>query len=261
MKFNSEIELTQWALDALSLWLFLDYDGTLADFAPTPDQLHQNRKVIDLLHRLEQKQKFRMTVISGRRLQDIRILLPISGIFLCGTYGIELLTPTGETIHRVDYDEVRPALEIIKPKWTRLISGRKGFFLEDKGWTLAIHARFADDTESDEVLTSAHRVIDEEKLAKRFRVLGGYKFLEIVPLLGSKRETVIYLFQKFSLPGAKCVYIGDDDKDEEAFPVIHGHNGVAIKVWQPSQSFSPTEADFVFDSPRTTIHWLESLTR
>ncbi len=70
-----------------------------------------------------------------------------------------------------------------------------------------------------------------------------------------------YLFQRFPLPDVKCIYIGDDDRDEEAFPAMHEHDGIAIKVVQPSQLSKPTGADFIFDSPQSTIHWLEGLVR
>jgi trehalose-6-phosphatase len=89
--------------------------------------------------------------------------------------------------------------------------------------------------------------------------LEGYRFLEVAPLLASKRETVSYLLAHYPLPEARLLYIGDDDKDEEAFPLIHSHHGVAIKVFQPSQASRPTEADFFFGSPRQTLDWLEAV--
>ena len=181
------------------------------------------------------------------------------GVFLAGTYGIELLTPTGQIIHRVEFTAIRPVLETIKPQWTQIIRGRKGFFLEDKGWTLALHARFAADEEADQVLTKARQLISEATLGSRFHILGGHKFLEIAPQLASKKETVAYLLSQYPLPDAHLLYIGDDDKDEEAFPMIHVNQGIAIKVLQPSQATQPTEADFFFESPADTLRWLEGL--
>jgi len=49
------------------------------------------------------------------------------------------------------------------------------------------------------------------------------------------------------------------DKDEEASPMIHANQGIAIKVLQPSQATQPTEADFFFESPADTLRWLEGL--
>ncbi len=253
-----ETELTNWALQSQRLWLFLDYDGTLADFAPTPNDVKPNPEIIELLTRLSHKTSIRVAVISGRSLEQTRLLLPVPGIFLAGTYGIELLVPTGEVIQRVQFSTVRPVLETIKPEWEQIIRGRQGFFLEDKDWAVALHARFAKELEAEQVLKLAQQAI-VPFLDSHFHILGGHKFLEIAPRLASKKETVIYLLSRYPFPDAHLLYIGDDDKDEEAFPVIHANHGMAIKVLQPSQAEYPTEADLFFESPNETLRWLEKL--
>jgi trehalose 6-phosphate phosphatase len=53
---------------AEQLWLFLDYDGTLADFAPTPEDILPDKALISLIERLVSQPDIRVTVISGRRL-------------------------------------------------------------------------------------------------------------------------------------------------------------------------------------------------
>jgi trehalose-phosphatase len=212
-----------------------------------------------ILEQLTHLPAIRVTVLSGRRLGHVRLLLPFPGIFLAGIYGIELSTPENETIRRVEYAEIRPALERIKPQWAKILRGHNNFFLEDKGWTLALHARFANDEEAEQVLAEARRALEPIARDSRFRILGGHKFLEIVPRLASKKEAVAYLLKQYPLPEARLLYIGDDDKDEEAFPVIHANQGVAIKVRQPSQRSQPTTADFFFESPAETLEWLEEL--
>lgn len=261
LKFNHESELTDWAIRAAKLWMFLDYDGTLVDFASSPDEIIPNPHVADVLTQLAQQSKIRVTIISGRKLHDIQQLLPVANIFLAGTYGLEVLQPDGKMVFRADYDDIRPTLESLKPKWERIIAGQQGFFLEDKGWSLALHARFADDSDGENALAAVQLTIDEQKRTERFRVLGGHKFLEIAPSLASKKETVQYLLHQFPFPGAEFIYIGDDDKDEEAFGTIHEQNGVAIKVLQPSQLSLLTDADYFFESPKDTIRWLKSLIR
>jgi trehalose 6-phosphate phosphatase len=259
LRFKSKKELTEWVLGSPHLWLFLDYDGTLADFAPAPDDVRPDPKIIRLLFELSDNPAIRVTILSGRRLEHIRRLLPICGICLAGTYGVELLTSTGKVIQRVDYDSVRPVLEMIKPYWESVINGQKGFYLEDKGWTLALHARFADDHTANQVIEQARQVIDEKSLGSRFRVLDGHKFLEIAPLLASKRETVNYLLSEYPYSHGHILYIGDDDKDEEAFSLIHAKQGVTVKVLYPSHASRPTEADFFFNSPSETLQWLREL--
>jgi trehalose-phosphatase len=96
-------------------------------------------------------------------------------------------------------------------------------------------------------------------LTESLRVLGGHKFLEVAPALAAKGDTITYLINQYPLPRARLLCIGDDDKDEEAFSVIHARGGVAVKVIQPSQISSPTQADFFFESPQETRDWLRGL--
>lgn len=244
---------------AKRLQLFLDYDGTLADFAPTPDHVEPEPDVIALVTQLTRQPRIRITVISGRRLDHVEQLLPVREAVLAGTYGIELRFPDGRRVDRVPFDQIRPVLEAIKPQWEDLLAGREGFFLEDKAWALAIHARYADDEEAEAVLEKARQMATvsmDDADREMFRVLGGHKFLEIGPAEAHKGKTVAYLLDRYAWSGALPLYIGDDDKDEEAFHVIQDHGGVAIKVCKPP---CDTDADGVLTSPQDVRRWLESL--
>ncbi len=254
MRFPSEAELTQWALQARRLWLFLDYDGTLADFAPTPDNPEPDRHVVELLSHLSRDESKRIAVISGRRLADVQALLPVAGLFLGGTYGLELQTPSREIIMRADYHAVRPTIEKVKSRWQPLIAGHAGLYLEDKGLAVALHARFAGEAEADSVLLSARQSAQEVLPAESFRILGGHRFLEVGPLLAHKGEAVAFLLRQFPWPAAQCLYIGDDDKDEEAFEAIHACGGVAVSV--TARNPCPTSADYCLDSPEAVRQWL-----
>ena len=241
---------------AKRLWLFLDYDGTLADFAPTPEHVNPDPQLIGLLTKLARHPRIRMAVISGRRLSHVEALVPVPGIFLAGTYGIELRTPEGERINRGEYDAIRPALNTLKPRWLRLIADREGFFLEDKGWALALHARFADEDEAEEVLTAARSMATGAARSGPFRLLGGHRFLEIGPELANKGNAVDYLLERYSWPGALPLYLGDDDKDEEAFDVIKAHGGISIMV---ALEHRQTGADCRLESPDAVRRWLGTL--
>ena len=238
------------------LWLFLDYDGTLADFAPTPDHVNPDPELIGLLTRLARHPRIRMAVISGRRLSHVEVLVPVTGVFLAGTYGIEIRTSEGERINRVEYEAIRRTLNALKSRWLRLTAGRDGFYLEDKYWALALHARFADEDEAEEVLTAARSMATGAACSGPFRLLGGHKFLEIGPTLAHKGQTVDYLLDRYPWPGALPVYLGDDDKDEEAFGVVRARGGIAILVTRVPRD---TKADCCLESPRAVHHWLENL--
>jgi trehalose 6-phosphate phosphatase len=238
------------------VWLFLDYDGTLSDFAPNPDVIEPKPTVINLIKQLSQHPQFRVSVISGRRLQHVKKLVPVSGILLAGSYGIEIHTPQGDEIHREDYGIIRPILEWIKPKWEALLTKKEGFYLEDKGWSLAIHARFADNQQANQVLSSASACVEKMNNKKKFRVLDGEKFLEIGPKTAHKGETVRFLLDRYPFPEAVPVYIGDDDKDEEAFDVVLAAGGYAVQVAREERS---SLASARLEDPEAVLNWLNTL--
>jgi trehalose-phosphatase len=183
----------------------------------------------------------------------------VPGVLLAGTYGVELQTAEGARIDRLHYDNVRPTLDALKPRWADLIAGRQGFFLEDKGWALALHARYAAEDETGRVLTSARRLADmavDRADPESFRLLGGHKFLEIGPRLAHKGSTVAYLLDTRPWPGALPIYLGDDDKDEEAFGVVKARGGIAVVVAADPRE---TGAHLRLQSPQAARRWLEML--
>ena len=259
MRFTAEAELNNWVGEADHLWLFLDYDGTLVKFARTPDILKPDTKLIDLIRRLATISRIRLAIISGRRLKDIQTLLPVEGIFKAGTYGIELETSDGERIQRVEYAQVRPYLDQLKPHWEEIIDGHKGFFLEDKGWSLAVHARFAPEKEAIRVISSLQHTLDQELITSEYRLIKHKRFLEVTTAKAHKGITVSFLLNSFPLPEARLVYIGDDDNDSEAFETIHSFGGVAISVEQYFGYIRSTGGDYVLKSPQAVRKWLENM--
>jgi trehalose 6-phosphate phosphatase len=147
-------------------------------------------------------------------------------------------------------------LEWLKPRWAALIANYDGFYLEDKGWALAIHARFANKYVASQVLQAAQKYISETSNIDQFRVLGGDRFLEFGSKKANKGETIRYLLDQFPYKNALPVYIGDDDKDEEAFEVIIAAGGIAVLVTERDRS---SLASARLESPKAVLGWLKTL--
>ena len=236
--------------------LYLDYDGTLAPFAPTPDIVLPDDRVIGLISQLADSPNIRVSLVSGRRLGHIRKLLPINGILLAGTYGVEMQLPNGSEVHQIEYNAIRPTLDSLKPQWQGLIDGKDGFYLEDKGWALAIHARNAEKEMGLQVLDAAEKMLTQDILGEHLQKIQSYRFLEVGPHNADKGHALRYLFDNFHWAGAIPIYIGDDDKDEEAFQVINEHNGHSILVAKEPRE---TQAKYLLNSPVEVHQWLEGL--
>ena len=249
-------ELTHKAAQAKTIRLFLDYDGTLAEFAPSPDMILPDQEVIALLERFVAMNGVLLAVISGRRLTHIQKLLPIRGLLLGGTYGIEMQLPNGELRTLLSFEQIRPTLEQLLPRWQGLIAGRKGFYLEDKGWSLALHGRFATDEEAETVIATARIQAQELHATANFKLLGGNRFLEFAPHAASKSKAVQWILKEMTPEDSLNIYIGDDDKDEEAFSTLLDAGGYAIRV---AAAPTATRAQFRLEGPPQVRAWLAEL--
>jgi len=242
--------------DAKRLWLFLDYDGTLAEFARTPDDIIVDHTLISILDEIRKNPNIRIAIVSGRRLAHIRKLIPLQGILLAGSYGVETIDFEGKKNDRLDYNEYRQYINILKPEFDSLLEKKEAFYLEDKGWSLAIHGKYAEDTISKQVIAEAERLSKQTIDLSQFQILGGHRFFEIAPKEANKGKTIKYLLHKFPFEDALPVYIGDDDKDEIAFKAIKKSGGIPILV---SNIPRETEADLRFSSPLDLRNWLNTL--
>jgi trehalose-phosphatase len=242
------------------LWLFLDYDGTLADFAPTPEDIIPDPALITLITELVNQPDIRVTIISGRRLAHIQALIPVPGILMAGSYGLELYTPEGTAIHRVDYDSIRPTLDVLKTKWQLLLAGRSRFFLEDKDWTLAIHAKDVAEEEADRVIEQAREQANallDAAPSSLLHLQGGHRFLECAPQAVDKKRTVEHILSAYPWhDDALLVYLGDDDKDEVAFAAIQEHEGLVVAV---GDRLRRSAASCWLPSPPAVRQWLRDV--
>ncbi len=241
--------------NAETVHLFLDYDGTLADFAPTPDTLIPETEIMGLLEDLISLPGLHTAVVSGRKLAHLRKLLPVKGLLIAGTYGIEILWPDGSVDTHADFDAVSPVLSALKPAWQALINSKAGFYLEDKGWSLALHAKDAAETDAREVLAKAEEAA-QQHATDHFCILGGHRFLEIAPVTASKGSTVRKLLKDKLSENDTVLFLGDDDKDEEAFHVVHEVGGAAVKVGPMERE---TSAGYRLENPAAVRNWLHKL--
>lgn len=236
--------------------LLLDYDGTLADFAPTPDVILQDPELISLLYRLATRDKFLLGIVSGRSLQHLRELLPFKGMLLAGTYGLEMQLPDGSSHAVVTFEQVRPIMERIKPLWQQQMDGQQGFFLEDKGWALALHARFAAPDDAQRVLAAARAEAEAFSPGPAFTIEHRLRFLEIYPVEANKRRSIDRILAQYTPPDALPVFAGDDTHDEEAFASVLDAGGYCIRV---SRDAVETRAQFRLETPAQVRQWLAGL--
>lgn len=208
--------------------LFLDYDGTISEI--TPD-LHNARPIpgaLDLIARLAGRpDRFRVVIISGRQIDKLVQLLGISrNITLVGNHGLEIVEPGGGRRMAVDPDLFMPAVRSVKNWLAENVPPAAGFVIEDKGFSVALHYRFAD---PDRAQAICIRLREFVTLKTPPLVIGeGKMVIEAMPPQANKGaavQTLLHGGAEQRLP----VYFGDDVTDEDAFYALR-EAGVTVKV-------------------------------
>ncbi|MDD5731231.1 MAG: trehalose-phosphatase, partial [Candidatus Omnitrophica bacterium] len=122
------------------LFIFLDFDGTLTPIIDDPDKVRLSAQARKLLKALSERPGYKLAIISGRALKDIRKRAGLNNIVYAGNHGLEIEGPG------VDFKSLLPpgyklTKRRIKDELKRKISLIPGAFLEDKGASLSLHYR------------------------------------------------------------------------------------------------------------------------
>lgn len=221
-----------------SLYLFLDFDGTLSPIVRDPGQAVLSLRMRRGLEKLLSAGRCKIAVISGRTLEDIRRRVGIAGITYGGNHGLEVEGPTVKFRYPVP-ESARRALEDVRRTLEKAFSAIPGAFLEDKGMTLTAHLR---KVKRGGLLIAAHAVSEAtgpHRMRGEIVVSPGKEAFEIRPSVEwNKGETVLWLLEKGVVAGGEPSWpfcVGDDRTDEDAFRAIR-ERGVAVFVGMPRQT-------------------------
>jgi trehalose 6-phosphate phosphatase len=208
---------TDWAF-------FLDVDGTLIDIAETPDAVHVDTSLLELIARLYRECSGAMALVSGRSISDLEKLLGATRLPLAGQHGLERRDAAG----RLWMHAAPPAAKCtIKEALAPVLAQHAGLMLEDKGLTIALHYRQAPQLEY-----FAQRLM--KQLAKDadagLEVQQGKCVAEIKPSGIDKGTAVAEYLAEAPFMGRRAVFIGDDLNDEHGFAEVNRLEGITIKV-------------------------------
>jgi len=224
--------------------LFLDVDGTLVDFAPTPDAVAVAPGLADRIERLRAKHGA-VAFVSGRPIAQIDSLFVPLRLPAAGIHGLERRRADG-TMLRTDPSGTLAGL---KAPLAGLAETHEGVLLEDKGLTLAVHYRLAPDRGPfvREAVAALVAPLDAE-----LRVLDGNMVVEIKPRSADKGKAVAAFMTETPFAGRTAFYFGDDVTDEDAFAAVNALDGVSVLVGPPR----PTAARWRLDSVAAVHDWI-----
>lgn len=209
---------------ARRLVLLLDVDGTLAPLRPRPELARVPAGTRATLRRLRAHPRVTLALISGRRAVEARAVVGSPVDWTIGNHGFEIARG-GRPPRGFGPASTRRMVRRARPAVARAIQGWKGVWLEDKGWTLAVHVRGLPLSEQRRVYVRVRAA------ARRLPVTVGFgkTVLDLRPLVRWHKGTAVLALLQRAGRGAAAVYAGDDLTDEYAFAALKGR-AVTVKV-------------------------------
>lgn len=226
--------------------LFLDFDGTLVEIAPTPGQVKLTEERRETLARLSDRLEGALAIISGRDLADLdRLLRPLQ-IATAGAHGSTVRNRRG--VIKVVHTDDRQIADAAK-RAEAFCDARPGLLCEVKHGAVAIHFRGAPELERE------CRVFADALLKSKpsLELISGKMVLEIKLAGASKGEALAVLMEDPPFHGRRPIFVGDDTTDETAFAEVNRRDGVSIKIGS-----GPTIANHRVAGYDEFTHWLEA---
>ena len=205
--------------------LFLDFDGTLVEIAPTPDAVRVQPGLPRLLQRLSTGLNGALAIVSGRPLRDLDRFLPVP-IAMAGDHGATLRPVPGQPPDSPDLPEAPAAW---RERAAALVERFPGALIEDKEHGFVVHYRLAP-----EAGPAAKALLDgllsETPGGGAFDLLEARMAWEVRPRGASKGTAVRALMRRPPFAGRRPVFIGDDVTDEEGMAVAREFGGLGLRL-------------------------------
>ncbi|WP_088182807.1 trehalose-phosphatase [Sphingobium sp. Z007] len=222
--------------------LFLDFDGTLAPLADTPDAVDVDDDLLSLLARLRDRLNGRLAIVSGRSIATLRDL-GFGDFLLSGTHGLEFARPGAA----VDAPPRLPAIDAVEAAFNVFIEDKPGLLVERKSISVGLHFRGAPQWVNEAGLL-ASAMAQQHGLALQH----GKMLYELRPGGADKGSALTALMQTAPMAGGVPVFIGDDVTDEEGFAAAVELGGAGILVGGPRA----TLATFSLEQVAAVRHYL-----
>ena len=219
--------------DAQQGVLLLDYDGTLAPFAPDRVNAFPYAGVTQLLERIMKTTGTRVVLISGRPAHHVPRLIGINPApEVWGSHGLERLRPDG----RYEMPEIRSEiLDCLQLAVVELESLGLRLVTETKPGAVAVHWRWLPSSKLEEVKATAYRVMSRGTRNPALKLEPFDGGLELRIRGRNKGDAVQTILSEIDTD-VPVAYLGDDVTDEDAFRALSG-KGLSVLV-TPKYRFS-----------------------
>ena len=209
--------------DRRAIALFLDFDGTLVEIAPSPADVRLDRRVPAALEALRGSLSGALALVSGRPVSFIDGVLDPYRFDVAALHGAEIRL--GGRIH--SHTEASAPMRDALRDLVRFANSHVGVIVENKDLSIALHWRLAPQLK-DEALALMCALA--ERLGPTVRLQEGKAVAELVPASASKGAAIAQLMQEPPYAGRLPVFIGDDITDEHGFEAVNALGGLSIRI-------------------------------
>jgi len=214
--------------------LLTDYDGTLTPIVERPELADMPERTRQVLRALAQQHRFRIGIMSGRALAELKDKVGISDIIYAGNHGLEIEGP-GFNFVNPQAEEAKPVLRVLYQVLSKNLETIKGVLVEDKGLTLSVHYRMVEESKAEEVKSIFERYVGGAQAASQVRITTGKKVYEVRPAVAwDKGKTTKFLMNKYGKGSRKRVparllrCCQKKNKDRPALPIKTIINKAAV---------------------------------
>lgn len=208
---------------AQEIALFLDFDGTLVEIAPSPDEVRLDRRVPPALDVLRTSLGGALALVSGRPVSFLDAALEPYRFDTAALHGAQIRLNGEIRSQSAVPEEMRGALRDL----VRFANSQVGIIVEDKRISVALHWRLAPQLK-DEALELMRAVAI--RMGPGIRLQEGKSVAELVPAEASKGSAITQLMQIAPYAGRLPVFIGDDITDEHGFEAVNALGGLTIRI-------------------------------
>lgn len=203
--------------------LFLDFDGTLVEIAPSPEDVRLDRRVAPALDILRGSLGGALALVSGRPVAFLDSMLAPYRFDTAGLHGAQIRLG-GELRAQADAPE---AMREVMRDLVRFANSNVGIIVEDKRISVALHWRLAPQLKDDALALMRSTAA---RMGPGVRLQEGKSVAEIVPAGASKGGAISWLMESPPYAGRRPVFIGDDITDEAGFEVVNAMGGLSIRI-------------------------------
>jgi trehalose 6-phosphate phosphatase len=228
---------------------FIDFDGTLVEFARSPGEVVVRDELRQLLHAAHAAVHGALAIVSGRPLVELDRFLQLPQLPMAGQHGLEWRDARG-CFSRMPRLSLSPHIVQAARQWA---ADRPGVLVEVKDFSVALHVRAVPDVLPDAMELGRLLVASDPS---RLMLQPGSFVVEVRCRGGDKGSVVDRFLRELPFRGRRPVFIGDDLTDEHGFEAAGRGGGFGILVGAERG----THARYRLADPDAVHAWLLPLT-